>query len=81
LSPLTGRRHQLRVHMTLLGHAILGDVTYATTESEERTSSPRMCLHSHTLSLALSGESPDWKITTLDPFVVDEQGEVQLTVL
>jgi hypothetical protein len=81
LSPLTGRRHQLRVHMALLGHAILGDVTYATTDSEERTSSPRMCLHSRTLSLALLGGSPDWKITTPDPFMVDDQGKVQLTVL
>jgi 23S rRNA-/tRNA-specific pseudouridylate synthase len=28
LEPKTGRRHQLRVHMALTGHAILGDGTY-----------------------------------------------------
>jgi 23S rRNA-/tRNA-specific pseudouridylate synthase len=69
--------------MALLGHAILGDGTYATTDNseEQRTSSPRMCLHSHTLSLALLGGSPDWKVTTPDPFLVDDQGEVQLTIL
>ncbi len=30
LEPLTGRSHQLRVHMMALGHAILGDELYAT---------------------------------------------------
>jgi hypothetical protein len=28
LFPMTGRRHQLRVHMALAGHPILGDATY-----------------------------------------------------
>mmetsp|Transcript_27891 Transcript_27891/g.43535 ORF Transcript_27891/g.43535 Transcript_27891/m.43535 type:complete len:103 (+) Transcript_27891:1607-1915(+) len=28
LEPLTGRRHQLRVHMLALGHPIVGDATY-----------------------------------------------------
>jgi hypothetical protein len=28
LQPLTGRRHQLRLHMVVLGHPILGDFTY-----------------------------------------------------
>ena len=30
LQPVTGRRHQLRLHMALCGHAILGDATYET---------------------------------------------------
>lgn len=30
LYPLTGRTHQLRVHMLAIGHPILGDVFYAT---------------------------------------------------
>jgi 23S rRNA-/tRNA-specific pseudouridylate synthase len=28
LEPYTGRRHQLRVHMSHLGHAIIGDYQY-----------------------------------------------------
>ncbi|EOD14048.1 hypothetical protein EMIHUDRAFT_211996 [Emiliania huxleyi CCMP1516] len=28
LTPLTGRRHQLRLHMAHIGHPIVGDVTY-----------------------------------------------------
>jgi tRNA pseudouridine32 synthase/23S rRNA pseudouridine746 synthase len=29
LEPLTGRSHQLRVHMKALGHPIVGDALYA----------------------------------------------------
>lgn len=41
LQPLTGRRHQLRVHMAILGHAIWGDATYQIKngESEGKTMS------------------------------------------
>ena len=31
LEPLTGRTHQLRVHLAALGHPILGDALYAST--------------------------------------------------
>lgn len=33
LKPITGRSHQLRVHMLALGHPILGDRFYATPEA------------------------------------------------
>ena len=33
LSPLTGRTHQLRVHMAHIGHPLLGDARYASPES------------------------------------------------
>jgi tRNA pseudouridine32 synthase / 23S rRNA pseudouridine746 synthase len=48
LSPLTGRSHQLRVHMTELGHPILGDPIYAPDTARQY---PRMMLHAETLSL------------------------------
>lgn len=48
LTPLTGRSHQLRVHMLALGHPILGDPFYA--EGEVRRH-PRMMLHAETLGL------------------------------
>ncbi|NTV10393.1 MAG: RNA pseudouridine synthase [Zoogloea sp.] len=43
LEPLTGRSHQLRVHMLSLGHPILGDDLYA--DDEVRARSPRLLLH------------------------------------
>ena len=43
LEPVTGRSHQLRVHLTALGHPILGDALYAPPEVQAR--SPRLLLH------------------------------------
>ncbi|WP_232831557.1 pseudouridine synthase [Pseudogemmobacter bohemicus] len=48
LWPLTGRSHQLRVHMLELGHPILGDPIYATGPARE---APRLMLHAATLAL------------------------------
>ena len=49
LTPITGRSHQLRVHMQMIGHAILGDKFYAT--SEAYAAAERLQLHAQTLSL------------------------------
>ncbi|MCK5091367.1 MAG: RluA family pseudouridine synthase, partial [Gammaproteobacteria bacterium] len=49
LAPVTGRSHQLRVHMHSLGHAILGDRLYANDEVLQR--SERLMLHAQSLSL------------------------------
>lgn len=49
LSPLTGRSHQLRVHMTHLGHPILGDNLYA--HAQALAARPRLCLHAKCLGL------------------------------
>ncbi|MFD2231653.1 pseudouridine synthase [Alkalimarinus sediminis] len=43
LTPITGRSHQLRVHMLSLGHAILGDRLYGC--DRVIAQSPRMLLH------------------------------------
>lgn len=50
LTPVTGRSHQLRVHMLALGHPILGDRLYA--HEQALTVSPRLQLHAQNLSLA-----------------------------
>jgi len=43
LKPITGRSHQLRVHMLSLGHPLLGDTLYA--QGEALTGASRLCLH------------------------------------
>lgn len=43
LEPVTGRTHQLRVHMEAMGHPILGDDFYGTPSSCARA--PRLMLH------------------------------------
>jgi tRNA pseudouridine32 synthase / 23S rRNA pseudouridine746 synthase len=56
LQPLTGRTHQLRVHLQAIGHPILGDALYAPAAVRERAE--RLLLHASELRLAhpLSGE-------------------------
>ena len=48
LMPVTGRSHQLRVHMLAIGHPILGDPLYA---SGADLVHPRMMLHAKELRL------------------------------
>lgn len=50
LEPVTGRSHQLRVHLQSLGHPILGDSLYAPPEAQARA--PRLLLHASELQLA-----------------------------
>lgn len=50
LTPITGRSHQLRVHMQYLGHPIVGDTLYATEAQQQWI--PRLCLHAAELSFA-----------------------------
>ncbi|CQI96868.1 bifunctional tRNA pseudouridine(32) synthase/23S rRNA pseudouridine(746) synthase RluA [Yersinia rohdei] len=47
LSPITGRSHQLRVHMLSIGHPILGDGFYAPPEAKAMAS--RLQLHAQEL--------------------------------
>lgn len=49
LKPITGRSHQLRVHMLALGHPILGDNFYA--HEEARAMAPRLLLHAEMLTI------------------------------
>ncbi len=57
LEPLTGRSHQLRVHLQALGHAILGDALYACPRIHAMAA--RLLLHASSIELAhpVSGTS------------------------
>ena len=49
LRPVTGRTHQLRVHMKYLGHPILGDIVYGGEKAD------RLYLHAKSLEITLPG--------------------------
>ena len=49
LEPITGRSHQLRVHLMAIGHAILGDSLYAA--PDVAAAAPRLLLHAAQLTL------------------------------
>lgn len=64
LSSLLGRTHQLRVHCSSVGHAVVGDVTY----SLGADNTPyRMMLHAYFLRIPLEREVIE--VTASDPFV------------
>ena len=50
LAPVTGRTHQLRVHLQAIGHPILGDALYA--PPDVQAMAPRLLLHACALDLA-----------------------------
>nr|XP_046476752.1 RNA pseudouridylate synthase domain-containing protein 1-like isoform X3 [Neodiprion pinetum] len=67
LCPKTGRRHQLRVHCSHIGHTIIGDYTY----SERQDTEPhRTFLHS--FRLILQNEVENLDVSTADPFSSSE---------
>ena len=49
LQPVTGRSHQLRIHLAHIGHPILGCDLYA--RAAALNAAPRLCLHAKKLSL------------------------------
>ncbi|OZA27839.1 MAG: RNA pseudouridine synthase [Hydrogenophilales bacterium 17-64-11] len=57
LEPVTGRSHQLRVHLRELGHPILGDALYAPPDVQARAG--RLLLHARSLRFAhpLTGDA------------------------
>ena len=60
LTPITGRSHQLRLHMLALGHPILGDKFYA--HPQAKALSPRLCLHAESLQIQhpITGEAMEF---------------------
>lgn len=61
LKPVTGRSHQLRVHMVHVGHVMIGDPIYA--EGTALTIAPRLNLHAQQLRLKhpTLGAWMDWE--------------------
>jgi 23S rRNA pseudouridine1911/1915/1917 synthase len=49
IEPLTGRMHQIRVHLAAIGHPVLGDTKYG--REAERGAAPRLMLHASSLEL------------------------------
>ncbi len=66
LEPVTGRSHQLRVHLQALGYPILGDRLYACETSEQAV--PRMLLHATQLGLPHPATSQHMQWHSKAPF-------------
>ncbi len=66
LKPISGRSHQLRVHMEQLGHPILGEVFYAHDEAEN--AAKRLQLHAESLTIHHPKDESLITFTDLAPF-------------
>lgn len=66
LSPVTGRSHQLRVHLQAIGHPILGDMLYAS--PQVATQSSRLLLHACELEFLHPASHKKIKFVSLAPF-------------
>lgn len=66
LQPITGRSHQLRVHLEALGHPILGDALYAPVAIQAK--SPRLLLHASALRFQHPANGNEMAITSRPEF-------------
>jgi tRNA pseudouridine32 synthase/23S rRNA pseudouridine746 synthase len=66
LTPVTGRSHQLRVHLAAVGHAILGDELYAPPAAA--AAAPRLLLHACGLVLPAIGCAAALSLRSACPF-------------
>jgi tRNA pseudouridine32 synthase / 23S rRNA pseudouridine746 synthase len=66
LEPVTGRTHQLRVHLMAIGHPILGDALYA--PPAVQGCAPRLMLHATRLELAHPCSGKTLSFTSDPPF-------------
>ena len=74
LHPLTGRRHQLRVHLYSIGHPIAGDARYG--DAAQRKGHPRLMLTATGIAVHL----PSGKKLELRDIVPQDFREAALTV-
>lgn len=66
LEPLTGRSHQLRVHLRALGHPILGDALYG--DAVTACATPRLLLHACALAFTHPASGVDLRFDSPAPF-------------
>ena len=66
LEPVSGRAHQLRVHLLAIGHPILGDRLYA--PPEVQAASERLLLHATRLAFAHPVSGAPVEVESIVPF-------------
>ena len=60
MNPVTGRKHQLRKQLSLIGHPIYGDDKY-TFEKKLRTKNKELMLHSYKIKFIINNKKYTYK--------------------
>ena len=68
--PRTGRTHQIRVHLTSIGHPIVGDEKYARKQSVFKSDAARLLLHAKSLTFEEAGKKYKFEAPLPDDFRV-----------
>lgn len=66
LQPLTGRSHQLRLHLATIGHSILGDALYADLATQALAT--RLLLHAERLAFFHPDDEREITVSSVCPF-------------
>ena len=75
LTPITGRSHQLRVHLQAIGHPIVGDELYAT---DYPSLAPRLLLQADQLQFILPDTTKELLLELAPDFRINASGAAQL---
>jgi 23S rRNA pseudouridine1911/1915/1917 synthase len=78
LHPITGRMHQLRVHLAALGAPIVGDALYGEPERWAPLAPPRQCLHAHALTFQHPGTGE--RLCVVSPLPADIQSMLTTSI-
>lgn len=65
LTPVTGRSHQLRVHLLSIGHVIIGDALYSEIEAAKNT---RLHLHANKITFSQPSTNEILTVNSDSPF-------------
>ncbi|MFA6160465.1 MAG: RluA family pseudouridine synthase [Parcubacteria group bacterium] len=68
LKPKTGRTHQLRIHLSSLGHPIVGDEKYKLRNIKTDESVARHLLHAKKINFSLNGKNFEFEANLPDDF-------------
>lgn len=77
IRPVTGRTHQIRVHMAAAGHPLVGDPIYG--RKKEGGRFPRLFLHAHTLSFL--HPATEERLTFASPLPPDLEAVIERELL
>jgi 23S rRNA pseudouridine955/2504/2580 synthase len=67
MKPITGRKHQLRKHLFMLGHSILGDKKY-NSQINSKSMNKNLMLHSYEIKFMINEKKYTFRASLPDYF-------------